>query len=203
MESYVNELGKRNIILLNKSDFLTEQQREHWATFFESISLPYAFYSAATANEKLSSKGEDSSSNKTSLSETEHSESDSETGDDEEEDMANEDEDNGEVGNPTKNDTIKKYSVLGREALITFLKAFRQGTDADLFSVGLVGYPNVGKSSTINSLMGIKRTSVSATPGKTKHFQVLHLKNLTYWGCKMALTGFKVFINSSQHQCFF
>lgn len=39
--------------------------------------------------------------------------------------------------------------------------------------VGLVGYPNVGKSSTINALLGGKRVSVSATPGKTKHFQTL------------------------------
>lgn len=41
--------------------------------------------------------------------------------------------------------------------------------------VGLVGYPNVGKSSTINSLLGEKKVSVSATPGKTKHFQTIHL----------------------------
>ena len=38
--------------------------------------------------------------------------------------------------------------------------------------VGLVGYPNVGKSSTINSLLACKKVSVSSTPGKTKHFQV-------------------------------
>jgi large subunit GTPase 1 len=45
------------------------------------------------------------------------------------------------------------------------------------YVVGLVGYPNVGKSSTINSLMGEKRVSVSATPGKTKHFQTLPLSS--------------------------
>lgn len=43
--------------------------------------------------------------------------------------------------------------------------------------VGLVGYPNVGKSSTINSLLGAKKVSVSATPGKTKHFQTLVLSD--------------------------
>ena len=41
--------------------------------------------------------------------------------------------------------------------------------------VGLVGYPNVGKSSTINALIGEKKVSVSSTPGKTKHFQTIHL----------------------------
>ncbi|KAI0068282.1 P-loop containing nucleoside triphosphate hydrolase protein, partial [Artomyces pyxidatus] len=43
--------------------------------------------------------------------------------------------------------------------------------------VGLVGYPNVGKSSTINSLLGEKKVSVSATPGKTKHFQTINLSD--------------------------
>lgn len=50
--------------------------------------------------------------------------------------------------------------------------------------VGLTGYPNVGKSSTINALFGSKKTTVSATPGKTKHFQTLNItKNLTLVDC--------------------
>ena len=44
-------------------------------------------------------------------------------------------------------------------------------------TIGLVGYPNVGKSSTINALIGAKKVSVSATPGKTKHFQTIHLSD--------------------------
>ena len=40
-------------------------------------------------------------------------------------------------------------------------------------TIGLVGYPNVGKSSTVNVLAHEKKTSVSSTPGKTKHFQTL------------------------------
>lgn len=43
--------------------------------------------------------------------------------------------------------------------------------------VGLVGYPNVGKSSTINALLDEKVVSVSSTPGKTKHFQTIHLSS--------------------------
>jgi large subunit GTPase 1 len=35
----------------------------------------------------------------------------------------------------------------------------------------------VGKSSTINALIGAKKVSVSSTPGKTKHFQTIHLSD--------------------------
>ena len=48
-----------------------------------------------------------------------------------------------------------------------------QGQDSGRLVVGLTGYPNVGKSSTINALFGSKKTAVAATPGKTKHFQTL------------------------------
>ena len=44
--------------------------------------------------------------------------------------------------------------------------------------VGMVGYPNVGKSSTINTLIQGKKVPVSATPGRTKHFQVITLFEL-------------------------
>lgn len=50
--------------------------------------------------------------------------------------------------------------------------------------VGFVGYPNVGKSSTINALVGEKKTGVTSTPGKTKHFQTLIIsENLMLCDC--------------------
>ena len=68
--------------------------------------------------------------------------------------------------------TINK--LYNRDELITLLESvspaprlLQQHT-----TIGLVGYPNVGKSSTINCLMNEKRVTVSSTPGKTKHFQV-------------------------------
>ena len=36
--------------------------------------------------------------------------------------------------------------------------------------VGMVGYPNVGKSSIINVLCQTKKVGVASMPGKTKHF---------------------------------
>ncbi len=51
----------------------------------------------------------------------------------------------------------------------------KKGTER--IAVGFCGYPNVGKSSTINKLMQEKKVTVSATPGKTKHFQSLFLND--------------------------
>ena len=60
--------------------------------------------------------------------------------------------------------------------LMDFNSDFAQsGVPPPKLVVGLVGYPNVGKSSTINALLGEKKVSVSSTPGKTKHFQTIHL----------------------------
>ncbi|KAF9074834.1 P-loop containing nucleoside triphosphate hydrolase protein [Rhodocollybia butyracea] len=42
-------------------------------------------------------------------------------------------------------------------------------------TIGLVGQPNVGKSSLLNSLFGESRVRASKTPGKTKHYQTLFL----------------------------
>lgn len=41
----------------------------------------------------------------------------------------------------------------------------------------MVGYPNVGKSSVINVIVGKKKVGVAAMPGKTKHFQTLNIGN--------------------------
>ncbi|MEN2497103.1 MAG: hypothetical protein MHMPM18_001534 [Marteilia pararefringens] len=43
------------------------------------------------------------------------------------------------------------------------------------FKVGFVGYQNVGKSSTINSLAGKNAVAASATPGKTKILQTIKI----------------------------
>ncbi|XP_020504762.2 guanine nucleotide-binding protein-like 1 [Labrus bergylta] len=44
-----------------------------------------------------------------------------------------------------------------------------------VLTIGCIGFPNVGKSSVINSLVGRKVVSVSRTPGHTKYFQTYYL----------------------------
>ncbi|KAL1409274.1 hypothetical protein Q8F55_006107 [Vanrija albida] len=45
-------------------------------------------------------------------------------------------------------------------------------------TIGLVGQPNVGKSSLLNALLGTTRVRASRTPGKTKHWQTM------LWGAR-------------------
>ena len=73
---------------------------------------------------------------------------------------------------------IRILKIEELEALFMNTAPQIQGTEAypdRKLQIGLVGYPNVGKSSTINALVGLKKVSVSATPGKTKHFQTIFL----------------------------
>eukprot|EP00917_Polyrhabdina_sp_WS-2016_P022239 GHVP01048288.1.p1 GENE.GHVP01048288.1~~GHVP01048288.1.p1 ORF type:complete len:418 (+),score=89.99 GHVP01048288.1:24-1277(+) len=49
-----------------------------------------------------------------------------------------------------------------------------EASPSDKTIVGITGYPNVGKSSFINSIFSVKRVGVSRTPGKTKHIQTLN-----------------------------
>ena len=54
----------------------------------------------------------------------------------------------------------------------------------DFVTIGMVGYPNVGKSSVINVLCKKKLVGVAAQPGKTKHFQTIFIeKNLMLCDC--------------------
>eukprot|EP00051_Salpingoeca_urceolata_P025255 m.449891 g.449891 ORF g.449891 m.449891 type:complete len:255 (-) comp20320_c0_seq6:44-808(-) len=58
----------------------------------------------------------------------------------------------------------------------------------------MVGYPNVGKSSTINALKREKRVPVSSTPGRTKHFQTVLMGGFTLCDCPGLV--FPTFVNT-------
>ncbi|WVQ78714.1 hypothetical protein IAT38_000801 [Cryptococcus sp. DSM 104549] len=62
-------------------------------------------------------------------------------------------------------------SSLGAPALLHLLKQYALSTPHSALTVGVVGYPNVGKSSLINSLKRSRSCAVADMPGKTRVVQ--------------------------------
>jgi large subunit GTPase 1 len=83
--------------------------------------------------------------------------------------------------------TRRRCRILTRTELVLLLQEIpkkltltAQRRHNGRICVGMMGFPNVGKSSCINSILGVSksthgvtRVAVSSTPGKTKHFQTL------------------------------
>ncbi|NXB73801.1 LSG1 GTPase, partial [Donacobius atricapilla] len=241
LESYVKEVSndKENMILINKADLLSEEQRAAWAQFFEKEGVKVVFWSAlaecarlcgeskelgaeGAAEHPSSSEGEGSSQeddstaqggaerastgstwpsvNQGLVSDGNSSDEYEDCQDDEEEDWqtCSEDEagDNINAVAPERmesrtdgaalqqrvqeqNRNVRNFShLVQRNELLEIFKTMHNAPrvkDGEV-NVGLVGYPNVGKSSTINTILGNKKVSVSATPGRTKHFQTLYVE---------------------------
>lgn len=69
-------------------------------------------------------------------------------------------------------DLLKSSKALGADNLLQLIKNYsRDDKIKHAVTVGLIGYPNVGKSSVINSLKRSKAVSVSSVPGHTKSMQ--------------------------------
>lgn len=184
LEKYVNEVdgNKENMILLNKSDFLTEDQRMAWAKYFTEKGIKFAFFSATLSietNDLASVVEEDEGSSNDA--DEEDSESDNEENKDVPAKVNSEVQQNTElesVSSQIQNVSLSEkndWDILTRTELIEFFKQIKLSNQftPGVNTIGLVGYPNVGKSSTINAILTEKKVSVSATPGKTKHFQTL------------------------------
>jgi large subunit GTPase 1 len=93
LDTYVKEVDpkKRNLLLINKADFLTKSQRRQWADYFDKHNIRYTFFSAVLAaqqqeEEKLRLEKEEArqleqNATTTSDDEDEDSEEDEETPD--------------------------------------------------------------------------------------------------------------------------
>ena len=65
---------------------------------------------------------------------------------------------------------------FGKGALISLLRQFgKLHADKRQISVGVIGYPNTGKSSVINALVGSKCCKTAPIPGETKVWQYITL----------------------------
>ncbi|WVW80115.1 hypothetical protein I302_102090 [Kwoniella bestiolae CBS 10118] len=272
LEEYVQEIGsdetdeeitvpgkgkRKSLLLINKADLLTYDQRCQWAEYFEKNNISYAFFSAANAaalqeqaerqrqrqageyppeqqegddeddqeddghvsGEEVEPHSEDEAEDEEDQVDTELAEKVEQTkldgeyeegwsteGEDENDDLTPEGEAEEKLAQGEKvpleevaRDVAAKYGgppegeeedIRTRVLSVTELEdlfmnsapdikefATPQNPEPTKLMVGLVGYPNVGKSSTINALLGAKKVSVSATPGKTKHFQTLVLSD--------------------------
>lgn len=176
LENYVTSLSKpdenkekTNLLLVNKADLLTRAQRVEWANYFKEKNINYVFFSAANANallEKERAEAEQQLNPNYVTLRTENYVSTDESTGQSAEDLNEENEDI----------RILKIEEL-EELFMSAAPKFEKSEDYPdrKLQIGLVGYPNVGKSSTINALVGSKKVSVSSTPGKTKHFQTIFL----------------------------
>mmetsp|Transcript_42569 Transcript_42569/g.70852 ORF Transcript_42569/g.70852 Transcript_42569/m.70852 type:complete len:467 (-) Transcript_42569:478-1878(-) len=71
---------------------------------------------------------------------------------------------------------IQGSMCLGADQLLQLLKNYaRSHKIKTSLTVGLIGMPNVGKSSVINSLKRCRAVNVANTPGSTKSVQEVHL----------------------------
>ncbi|CDP15565.1 unnamed protein product [Coffea canephora] len=181
LEAYAQEVDqhKRTLLLVNKADLLPLSVREKWATYFRLHGILFIFWSAKAAYAALEGKKISSSSRM----QNEQLESvDFETkiyG--REELLARLQSEAEEIvsmrNGSAPNNSSPSYDYSSEENLF-------ENTVSKCVIVGFVGYPNVGKSSTINALVGEKRTGVTSTPGKTKHFQTLIIsEKLTLCDC--------------------
>ena len=189
LEKYVQEVDpkKNNLLLVNKADMMTSQQRETWANYFEKVGINYKFFSASLAKEMneamdlaeepaeddpvLADKAKKDVENDKLAEETHRM--DVYDAEEDDEQWASEEELDGEIDQRTRILTVDELEALFLENAPKVED--KDGEQARKTTIGLVGYPNVGKSSTINALIGAKKVSVSSTPGKTKHFQTIHL----------------------------
>src|SRR6266498_3734083 len=89
------------------------------------------------------------------------------------------------VSTASNNIIQNSNECLGADKLIALLKNYSRSLNIKTsITVGVIGFPNVGKSSVINSLKRSKVCGVGATPGLTKSAQEIHLdKNIKLLDC--------------------
>jgi large subunit GTPase 1 len=207
LKTYAESLGKPMMVLINKSDYLSQKQRQTWRDYLTTRGWDPVFFSAVLEQQKLDEdaykrrKREEAEMLLSELESPEQPVDDDDEGDLDEDDQEESTDEEGLVENdgdkheytfePESSDGRGVDVPLTRKQLLETMLAFarQHGCKPDerygnRIQFGMVGFPNVGKSSVINVLMGsnkhqhgVVRAAVAAQPGKTKHFQTLLLSD--------------------------
>lgn len=180
LEAYAREVDehKRTLLLVNKADLLPASIREKWAEYFRAHDILFIFWSAKAATAALEGKKLGSSLEDDNMGRANSLDSK----------IYGRDELLTRLQSEAEEIVNRRKNSGSSDTVPSNLKPASENTAGSSSSsnvvVGFVGYPNVGKSSTINALVGQKRTGVTSTPGKTKHFQTLIISDkLTLCDC--------------------
>ncbi|KAI9121486.1 hypothetical protein K1719_008519 [Acacia pycnantha] len=182
LEAYAREVDehKRTLLLVNKADLLPTPIREKWAEYFWAHDIFFIFWSAKAATAALEGKKLPSSSDAENLNLKKSCNPDIT--------IYSRDELLARLQSEAEEIVERRRKSSSSDTGPSDIQSRSENTSCTSSSsnvvVGFVGYPNVGKSSTINALVGQKRTGVTSTPGKTKHFQTLIISDrLTLCDC--------------------
>ncbi|XP_022141967.1 GTPase LSG1-2 [Momordica charantia] len=181
LEAYAREVDehKRTLLLVNKADLIPYSVRKKWSEFFGLHEILYVFWSTKAASATLEGK---KLSSRWDTNEPENGMDDTDTK------IYGRDELLARVQYEAEQIAERRMksltSTTRQSDNITLGGNTNERASSSSVMVGFVGYPNVGKSSTINALVGQKRAGVTSTPGKTKHFQTLIISDkLTLCDC--------------------
>ena len=162
---YMNELNLPILIALNKADLVPKPIRNEWVKYFNSL--------------------------QTSVSEDENNnDNDNDNDNENKEDETNDDDIDDDIFVNAKKtkfnfnfefvSTLSNHSeegVLTPKELVLKAKTLAKSPGRDgKVTIGFVGFPNVGKSSMLNSAVGRICVRSSMTPGKTKHLQTINME---------------------------
>jgi large subunit GTPase 1 len=197
LKDYAKTLGKPMMVLINKSDYLSQKQREQWKDYLTERGWEVLFFSAVQEQQKLDAAAQAERRKQQALdprldgSEDQDVSSDDEAEEDDPlyETAEEEKEEYDTVEEELSMDGIGVDVPLTRQQLLDHMMSFaaKHGCQPDprydnRIQFGMVGFPNVGKSSVINVCTGsskhthgLVRVGVASQPGKTKHFQTLLL----------------------------